>query len=500
METADSPLQTNLTHQTLRGIFWSYLSFVGGKGLAFISTIILARLLSPEQFGLMGYCLIAIQYLDILNKAGFDNALIARKDDIEEAANAALVSSFVLGVVWFGIAWFTAPFVAAFFKSPEVTVTLRVLALMMPLAGIGQVPDALIQRGLRFKTRLIPDLSRNLAKGLVSIGMALTGFGVWSLVGGMIASEAARSLLSWRLVNWKPTWRFKKYVTRAVWVFGAHIILVDLTGAVANNVDYLLIGRILGAGALGYYTMAFRMPELIIRSLNYVIGRVSFPVLAQTQSDPGKLRTFYFGYIRYLALFVYPVGFGLALISPIFIPLFLSDKWLPAVVPTALISVALAIMAIGYVPGVLYKAIGRPDILNKMSIIQVPTAVLVLWYSTRWGINGVAAGQIVIAFVNVALHTLTVNKVMHYSFSDLTRALLPGLSSASVMALVVWGVWKVFRLEGFFGLSIMLLIGAAVYFLMLLLVSRETVLRGYQVLMELISRDRIRSVETVHNE
>jgi PST family polysaccharide transporter len=267
-----------------------------------------------------------------------------------------------------------------------------------------------------------------------------------------------------------------------VWVFGTHIVLLELFGAFRNNVDYLLVGRILGAAALGYYTMAFRIPELIIRSLNYVVGRVSFPILAQVQSEPEKLRAFYFGYIRYLALFVYPVGFGMALTAPLFIPLFLSSTWEPVILPTALISVALAIMAIGYVPGVLYKSISRPEILNKLALVKLPTALAILWFSTRWGINGVAAGQIAIALTSVAMDTLVANAVMHYPLRDLARALYPGLSSALVMSAVLVALRHWLGLEGFLGLGAMILVGGAVYLLMLLLVSRETVLRGLAAL------------------
>ncbi len=500
MQMTQDPAQANLTHQTLHGIFWSYLSFVGGKGLAFVTTVILARLLSPAEFGIMSYCLIAIQYLDILNMGGFDSALISRKDDIDEAANAAFFSSLVMGLIWFAIAWFGSPLVADFFRAGEITWTLRILALCLPIAGLGLVPDAIMQRGLRFRTRLIPDLGRNLAKGLVSIVMAVTGFGVWSLIGGQIASELSGTALSWRLANWKPAWRFKRSVTRAVWMFGLNIILLDLAGAFHNNVDYLLVGRFLGAAALGYYTMAFRIPELIIRSLNMVVGRVSFPVLAQTQADPERMRKFYFGYIRYLALFVYPIGFGLALTAPVSIPFFLSSKWQPAVIPTALISVALAVSAVGYVPGVLYKAIGRPEILNKLAVVKLPCAVLILWIATRWGINGVAAGQIAIAVINILVDSLMANRIMHYSFRDLAQALWPGLSSALLMSVVLWWLWRTYSFDGFPGLALMVVVGAVVCLLGLFLFSRQTVIEGLAILQGLISRKRVETAQMVSHE
>ncbi len=344
---------SSLTQKTLKGVFWSYLSFLGGKGLNFVSTIILARLLLPEQFGLIGYCLIVIQYVDIINSAGIDTALIARREKVQEAANAAFVANMLFGVICFTITWVIARPVSVFFKAPEIVPLFRALGLSLPLTGLGMVPDAMLKREMKFQTVLISDVTRNFMKGAVSIVLALLGFGVWSLVWGQVFGVLTGSVLSWILAGWRPTWRFHREATRSIVFFGFHIILLETAGAFRNNVDYLLVGRILGAAALGFYTMSYRIPELLIRSLNYVVGNVSLPALAMTQSDRPKMQKFYFGYLRFLSMFVFPVGVGLAFTAPVFIPLFLSEKWGPAIIPTALISIALCVTALGYVPGVL---------------------------------------------------------------------------------------------------------------------------------------------------
>jgi len=480
--------KSDLTSKTINGIFWSYLSFIVGKGLSFLSTIILARLLLPEQFGVMGYCLIFIQYLDIINSAGIDGALISCRENLQEAANAAFIGNIALGCLTFVITWMAAPSVANFFNEPEVIPALRVLALSLPISGLGLVPDALIQRGLRFKTKLFPDISRNLSKGLVSILLALLGFGVWSLIWGQIISALTGSLLCWLLAGWKPTWRFNREAIRSIMAFGFNIILLEFAGAFRDNVDYLLVGRILGAAALGYYTMAFRIPELLISSLNSVIGRVSFPALAAMQVEKEKMRSFYYSYIRYLSVFVFPVGIGLALTAPVFIPTFLSSQWDSAIVPTSLIAVALAISAIGYVPGVLYKAIGRPEILNLLGLIKIPIAVAVLWYSTRWGIIGVAAGHIFVGMFSVALDTLVANWIMQYQLRHLITAILPGLGSSIVMGLSLVALNKLFTMNGLWGLLIMVMVGISVYFVTLLLTGRSTVIQGLVVLRQIMAR------------
>lgn len=469
---------SSLTQKTVKGFFWTYLSFIGGKGLTFLSTIILARLLLPEEYGLVGYCLVVIQYVDILNSAGIATALIARRENVQEAANAAFVANILFGVLCFAITWMIATPVSVFFKSPEIVPLFRALGLSLPLTGLGVVPDTMLKREMKFRTVIISDLGRNFVKGAVSIGLALLGFGVWSLVWGQVLSALTGSVLSWILAGWRPTWHFHHESTRSIISFGFHIILLETAGAFRNNVDYLLVGRILGAASLGYYTMSYRIPELLIRSINHVIGNVSLPALAIKESDPAKMRKFYFGYIRFLSMFIFPIGVGLAFTAPIFIPLFLSENWSPAIVPTALISIALCVTALGYIPGVLYKAISRPDILNKLAFIKMPIAVLILWYSTRWDIVGVAAGQIVIGLISVSMDMLVANHVMKYSLSDLFKAISPAFVSTLSMAAVLFSIREGVPFGGLIQFILMVALGGLTYFVVFWFISRETLLQG----------------------
>lgn len=466
------------------------MSFIGGKGLNFLSTIILARLLLPEEFGLIGYCLVAIQYVDILNSAGIATALIARREKVQEAANAALVANILFGALCFLITWFIATPVSVFFNAPEIVPLFRVLGLSLPLTGLGIVPDTMLRREMKFQTVLISDVSRNFVKGAVSIGLALLGYGVWSLVLGQVLGVLTGTVLSWILAGWRPTWRFHSEATRSIVFFGFHIILLETAGAFRNNVDYLLVGKMLGAASLGYYTMSYRIPELLIKSLNYVIGNVSLPVLASTQADRGKMQRYYFGYIRFLSMFIFPVGVGLAFTAPVFIPLFLSEKWGPAIMPTALISLALAIAALGYVPGVLYKAISRPDILNKLAIIKMPIAFLILWYCTRWGIVGVAAAQIAIGLISVGMDILVANRVMGYAISDLFNAISPSMVSTLAMTVVLFLIQQGLPVEGLVQFILMVVLGGATYFMVFWLINRDTLLQGLHTVRSTLTKKK----------
>ncbi len=466
-----------LSQQAIHGTFWIYLSFVAGKSLTFVTTIILARLLVPEQFGVMGYCIIAIQYLDILSSFGMETALISRRNRFDEAANATFFVSIAINLLLFAATWAVSPAIAAFFREEAVIELIGVLALTLPINALGIVPRAIIQRNLKFKLNLWSNLSRNFVKGAVAILLAWQGFGVWSLVYGQIAGELTDVAILWSLVRWRPTFKVELSVTTEILQYGIHIVGAGIIGALLTNVDYIFVGRILGASALGYYTLAYRVPELLIRNFNTVIDKVSMPVISKFQTDIPALRSVYLRYINYLALFVFPAGLGLALIADIFIKTFYTSDWLPSIIPMQVIAVALSISAIGYVPGVLYKANNRPDILTKLAFFKLPFAVVVLWLGTQAGIIGVAIAQLALATFNLTLDSLMVTHIVKLHLGDIAKALQPALIGTLTMGGVLIIVKLLVKPEGIWGLVLMAILGALIYFVVLLIAEREMTTR-----------------------
>lgn len=474
--------------QTVQGTLWSYLSFALGKGLVFLTTMILARLLAPQQFGQVGFCLIAMQYLDILNRVGLDGALIARRDKVEAAANAAFAVNLAAGLLCFGLAWAAAPGLAGLFNDETVTSLFRAIAVVIPIMALGIVPHAVIQRNLRFKSRLIVSTSSNAAKGLTSILLAWHGFGAWSLIWGQIAGELTGTALAWWLAGWRPTPVFEWQVTKEMLIFGGHIVSVGIISALASNGDYLLIGRFLGAAQLGYYTLAYRIPELAVHSMDDIVARVAYSLLSKLQPSPEQLRPVYFGYIRYTALFAFPAGLGLALIASPFITTFYTARWAPSIPVMSVIALAFAIKSVDYVPGVLFKSISRPDILNKISLFTIPVFMGTLWYSTRWGIVGVAFGQLAMACFYFLLDAVVINRILRFRVGEMFAALAPALIASSVMGLAVVAVQWLLSPTGVAGVALPIVVGAAAYGGALAVVSRDTVARAGIALRAAITR------------
>ena len=490
-ELSSNPLgQTALLEQpldvsgeTVRGSLWTYLSFVCGKALNFGATVILARLLLPQQFGVMGYCLLALQYLSILNFIGVD-ALISRRTELKEAANAAFIVNLVTGALLFAAAWTFAPLLARFFRTEEITPLFRLLAVSLPITALGGVPEALLQRALRFKARLLPELGRSVFKGVVSVVLAWRGFGVASLIIGQIAGELVATAAVWSLVRWRPTAVFNRRVTQEMMIYGFHIVAISLLGALFGNVDMIFVGRILGAQALGYYTLAYRIPDLVLTSTNTVVGRVAFPIFCRLQSDADELRSTFFSYIRYMSLLIFPAGAGLAITAAPFILFFYSTRWSPSIPVMQLIAIALAISSIGYVPGVLYKATNRPQILTKLALIKLGPAAAIFWYTTRWGITGVACGQIASGIFNVILDNVVVSRVLSFPLTRSLKALAPAAASSTLMGLAGVAAAPWLALHGIAGMVSLVVLGIAVYSVSLLALSRDSIREAGRVLVK----------------
>ncbi|MBT3390741.1 MAG: lipopolysaccharide biosynthesis protein [Chloroflexi bacterium] len=423
--------------KAIQGTFWSYLSFIIGKLLSFATTIILARLLLPEEFGLVGYATVVIDYLDVLNTLGMGTAIISRKDRIEEASNIAFYSSTILSIVLYLLAWVAAPFAAAYFSEPAVTPLLRVIALTLPIYALGAIPGAHIQKNLRFKIKIIPDFSRSFSKGLVSVVLAWAGFGVWSLIWGQIVSAFIVVILNWILGKWRPTRVFDRQVSKEMLTFGGHIVAIGFIGVLLNNVDYLIVGRVLGAAALGYYTLAYRMPELVIRTINLGVDRVAHPILSTLQWDQEQLRSVYRNYLRYTSLAILPAGVGLAILSAPIIRIFYSSEWLASIPVMRWIAIAVMVGALGHIPGVLYKAINRPDILNKLALIKLPLTIAILWYGSRWGIVGVALGHVLLAFIKVTLDTVVAGRFVNFGLWQVFKTISPAFWGAIIMGAAI---------------------------------------------------------------
>jgi len=273
-----------------RGALVNYAGFIAGKAIIFANTVVLARLLAPEHFGLVAIGLLVLSISDAVTEAGTGAAVVWRRGQLETtiavALSLALISSAVMTLF---IILLASP-IADFFDEPEAADIVRVLAVCVLLSSVTGVFSAILQRHLQFGRRLVPEIARAGIKGAVGIPMALAGFGVWSLVYSHVAALFIGLLLSAWLSGWAPRLSLSRPVVRDILPYSLHIAAIGLLGLATKKLDIVIIGHRFPADVLGYYTVAFMLVELVILGICWSASQALFPALSQTSQDPARLR------------------------------------------------------------------------------------------------------------------------------------------------------------------------------------------------------------------
>jgi PST family polysaccharide transporter len=369
---------------------WAYGSYVGGRLLVLICTVILARVLVPADFGVVALALTFMVFLDTVKDLGLGQALIVVPDGrLAAAAQTAFWASVGLGALLSAATVLVAPLAAGFFGEPLLRGLLAVLGLNFLLRSFGATHLALARRALDFRSRTISETCDVCTRGAVSIALALAGAGAWSLVAGYLAGTLAAVTAIWLRVHWRPRARPSTAHLRGMLTFGGLLTFVDVGQAFAHEIDYLFIGRVLGAAPLGEYSIAFRLPELLIINLSIVAGTVLFPAYAKL--DVSRLSAAFLVSLRYTALLVLPVAVGLALLArPIVLTLF-GPKWEPAIAVMQILCAYAVVVTMNVPAGTIYKVTGRAWILIAFTVPYVAVLAGALSVFTPHGIIAVAA-------------------------------------------------------------------------------------------------------------
>jgi PST family polysaccharide transporter len=452
---------------------WSYLTFVIGKVMVFISTVILARILTPADFGLVGLASVLAGYLGTLHTFGVGEAFIQSKFGSEESANATFVLSVASGIFLFLVSIIITPLVVIFFREPRIQSIFPVLAFTYVLTGLTTIHDALLVKQLKFQQRLLPTFVQYISKGISSIVLALMGFGAWAIVWGVIIGTVAKSITLVFVSPWKLTRAWNPQVTREIFGFGKLMVLQNIFGALEDNIDYMIVGRRLGVTDLGLYTLGYRAPELAIISLPSVISNVAYPAYAKLQDQLSELQRSVRKTVQLISWVSIPAGIGLAMITPAFILTFYTNKWASAIPVMQLLSLYAMVYTLSYNFGDAYKAMGRPDILNKISVSTIVFTVLALWVGAHYGIVGVAWAHLLRVIILLGIQIIIVKRILGIPSMQILEGIFKSLLSAGVMALVMGAIALVLHgTSNFLILILQLLVGVVTYLISSFLINR----------------------------
>ncbi len=466
----------------IQGTAWRYASYFGGKLMIFLSTFVLARLLSVEDFGVVGYALASIAFLDIASDLGMAEAVVFHKKDNRTNSTAFWVS-LSIGFFLYALSWFLAPYLALYFKDERVIPVFRAITLTFPVTALSSTHEALLRKELSFGKTALPEFLRAFTKGIVSVALAFLGYGAWSLVWGQVGGTMVASIILWIITPWRPAFEFDFPKAKTLIAYGLKYIGTDILSVLLLNLDYLLVGRYLGAAALGIYTLAYRVPELLILQFARILSKVTFPIYTQMREEPSGLARGFGKATGYVSLITIPMGLGLMLVARPFTLLFLSEKWIDAIPVMQGIAVYCLFLSLIHNTSSVYKALGKFDVMTWLGVARLAVLLPALWWATAEAKSIIAVGwtHAAVAFLGSVLSLLVTAQILSLDFREFFRMLSPSLLSGVIMAAFVYIAMKLTAsFSPLTQLSVAIPVGGISYLAALWFIQRDVLIGAYK--------------------
>ena len=430
-------MSESLKQKTVKGVAWTSLDQVATLGFAFVIGVILARLLSPSDYGLLAMIAIFNAIAFAFINSGFGNALIRKPDLTEDDNSTAFYFNVVAGVVMTGIIWLIAPLAALFYDKPILTQLLRVEGFLLIISSFTIVQNAQLSRALNFKAKMIINITSQVIAGAVAIFAAYHGFGVWSLVIQHFASSIIRLILLWIISPWRPRGRWNKSSFRYLWGFGSKMLASGLLDTVYTNIYPIVIGKFYSAADLGQYKRARDFASIPSVGLTGVIQQVTFPVLSQIQEEDDRLSSSYRRMLRFTVFLVFPIMIGMAVLAHPLVISLVTDKWAQCVPYLQVLCLAMMWYPVHAINLTLLQVKGRSDLFLRMEIIKKAIVTVAILICVPFGIMGICIGSVCTSLICLAINTYYTGQLIHVGFfrqmMDMTPTLLNSLAMGAVI-------------------------------------------------------------------
>ena len=430
----------SLKDRTILGLQWSMIAQLSRQAWRLVCTAVLSRLLSPAEYGLLSMALIFICFADLFSNLGFGQALVQRQGLEQRHINTVFGLQIALNILLTLLMCALSPLIGRFYHAPRLVGIICVLATNYIVLAFRAVPSMLLTRAMNFKGLALRDMAADVVAGIAAIVMAVSGWGIWSLVGQMLLGSLASTVLVWPMLHEKPRPVLNAPALRELWGFSSGLFGSTVITYWARNADSLLIGKFLGQTELGLYGRAYSLMMLPLTQVSYVVNQVMFPALSQIQHDHEKVRRVYLKALRMLAFITFPMMTGLFVTAEPFIRVLCGKQWLPAIPVFKILCGVGLLQSVGTTVGWIFTSQGRTDLLFRLTIMNTVVVVGAFLVGLRWGITGVAGAY---ALANVLLwypqwHIM--GRIIELRVSTIVKNVMAVFSAALLMAILVWGV------------------------------------------------------------
>ena len=471
-----NPIQknTNLIKKARSATYWLFGSNIAIQLISWAITVFVARILSPDDYGLFGMAALLTSFLVLFNELGLGPAIIQKKDLSKEQLSSCFWIIVVINISLFFIAFICAPFVASFFHEKRLTSIIRVAAISIVIGGLYKIHYSLLTKELMFNKRSIVDFVSRLCGGVSTLLLAILGYGVWSLVYSLIIGDLVKLILLYIFVDWYPEKIFSHQIIKNMIRFAYNVTGSRILQYFYSNSDYLIAGKFLGKTLLGYYSLAFQLASLPNEKLLSLIGQIMFPLFSKIQDDEITLRNYFLRIVKITAFIVFPIFTGMYLIGELVIILLLSNKWIPMILPFKILCLIAALRAINTFNSRLVYATGHPHIdLSNTAICSVimPLGFLI---GSKYGLNGISYAWLILYPMVFLITTKRSINVINISLLEYFKNLTFPVIATCFMAIIV-ELFKTLLLSysKFFQLTFCCLIGMLSYAIFIILFSKQ---------------------------
>ena len=428
----------NVKNKVAKGIFWAIMEKGGKQFIQFALGIIIARHLTPEDYGIVGMLTIFMAVSGVFLDSGIGNALIQKQDRTDEDISTAFFITFFIGIILYIILYFSAPYIASFYDTPILTPITRVLSLTLVINSFYMPAITLLTIKLNFKIQTIISLIALSIGGIVGIIFAIRGAGPWALVYYSLAESVIRSLLYQIYVHYIPHCIFSKESFKHIFSFGTKILAANIINSIYNNLYALVIGRTFNAYSVGIFNRGKNFPESLTYTMSHAVTKVAYPIFSEFQEDKEKLKELFFKIAQAELYFLAPVIAGLILLAKPLIIVVLKEKWLDCVPIIQLLCIGSLWLPFIDIYTNLFYSIGRSDVTLKYQLIEKPFSILTLFLSIPFDLKTMCIARIGSSFFSYFLFAIFFKHYFNVGLIYQIRKILPSLISALIMAIAVY--------------------------------------------------------------
>lgn len=430
----------NLKSNVMANLMWRFAERGGAQLVSFVVSIVLARILVPEDYGAVALITVFTNILQVFVDSGLGTALVQKKDADDLDFSSVFYFNFAVCLILYAGMFIAAPYIADFYKNATLTPVIRVISLTLVISGVKNIQQAYVSRNLLFKRFFYATLGGTIFSAFLGIAMAYNGLGVWALVAQQLSNATIDTIILWLTVKWRPKKAFSWARLRALLGFAWKMLASSLLDTVYNNLRSLIIGRAYSSADLAYYNQGQKFPLVIVTNINTSIDSVLLPVMANEQDDRERVKAMTRKAIQTSSFIMWPAMVGLAVCARPLVSLILTDKWLPCVPFLQIFCVTYAFYPVHTANLNAIKALGRSDMFLKLEIAKKLVGLLSIFITMPFGVLAMAIGLLVTTPVSAFINAFPNRVLLHYSFKDQIKDLAPYIVLSGFMGLCIYPI------------------------------------------------------------